>query len=64
MHFVEGRVVNAMWGKLRGEEAFYAMLAISQGEFGLDPNFKPPEVVITESPESLLLEGMRRLDES
>jgi hypothetical protein len=39
------------------------MLAISQGEFALDPNFKPPEVVITESPEALLLEGMRRLDE-
>ena len=26
VHFVEGMVVNAMWGKLRGEEAFYAML--------------------------------------
>ncbi len=64
IHFVEGKVVNAVWGKLRGDEAFYAMLAISQGEFGLDPNFKPTEVLINESPESLLLEGMRRLDES
>jgi response regulator RpfG family c-di-GMP phosphodiesterase len=63
VHFVEGKVVNAMWGKLRGDEAFYAMLSISQGEFSLDPNFRPPEVRITESPESLLLEGMRRLDE-
>ena len=52
-----------MWGNLRGEEAFYAMLAISQGEFALDPNFRPSEVLIRESPESLLLEGMRRLDE-
>jgi response regulator RpfG family c-di-GMP phosphodiesterase len=63
VHFVDGKVVNAMWGKLRGDEAFYAMLAIAQGEFSLDPNFRPPEVRITESPESLLLEGMRRLDE-
>jgi response regulator RpfG family c-di-GMP phosphodiesterase len=63
VHFIDGRVVNAMWGKLRSDEAFYAMLAVSQGEFVLDPNFKPPEVVIKESPESLLLEGMRRLDE-
>jgi response regulator RpfG family c-di-GMP phosphodiesterase len=64
VHFIEGKVVNAMWGKLRAEEAFYAMLSVSQGEFVLDPNFRPPEVRITESPESLLLEGMRRLDES
>jgi Domain of unknown function (DUF4388) len=39
------------------------MLAVLQGEFVFDPNFRPPEVCITESPESLLLEGMRRLDE-
>ncbi len=63
VHFIEGKLVNAMWGKLRGEEAVYAMLALRDGEFGLDPDFRPPEVLITESPESLLLEGMRRLDE-
>jgi response regulator RpfG family c-di-GMP phosphodiesterase len=63
VHFSEGMVVNAMWGKLRGEEAFYAMLRISDGEFALDPNFRSEEVLITQSPESLLLEGMRRLDE-
>jgi response regulator RpfG family c-di-GMP phosphodiesterase len=64
VHLVDGMVVNAMWGKLRGEEAFYAMLRISDGEFALDPNFRAPEVVISASPEALLLEGMRRLDES
>jgi response regulator RpfG family c-di-GMP phosphodiesterase len=63
VHFVDGMVVNSMWGKLRGEEAFYAMLRISDGEFALDPNFRAPEVVISASPEALLLEGMRRLDE-
>jgi len=64
VHLVDGMVVNAMWGKLRGEEAFYAMLRISEGEFALDPNFRAPEVVISASPEALLLEGMRRLDEA
>jgi len=63
VHLVDGMVVNAMWGKLRGEEAFYAMLRVSDGEFALDPNFRAPEVVISASPEALLLEGMRRLDE-
>ena len=64
VHFAEGMVVNAMWAKLRGEEAFYAMLRISDGEFAFDPNYKSPEVLIQASPESLLLEGMRRLDEA
>jgi len=63
VHLTEGMVVNANWGKLRGEEAFYAMLALKDGEFAFDPNFRAEEVVISASPESLLLEGMRRLDE-
>jgi CheY-like chemotaxis protein len=63
IHFAEGDVVNALYGKLRGEEAFYAMLKLQDGEFGLDPSFKPGSRVIMENAESLLLEGMRRLDE-
>jgi response regulator RpfG family c-di-GMP phosphodiesterase len=64
IHFVEGAIFNAMWGKLRGEEAFYAMLTLTEGDFSLDPSFKAPQQVIQASPEALLLEGMRRLDES
>ena len=63
IHFAEGDVVNAFWGKLRGEEAFYAMLKLQDGDFGLDPSFKPQGRAITENAESLLLEGMRRMDE-
>lgn len=63
IHFDGGLVVNAMWGKLRGEEAFYAMCALSAGEFVVDPSFKPGQRVIQATVESLLLEGMRRLDE-
>jgi hypothetical protein len=61
---VNGNVYNALFGNQRGEEAFYAMLALSQGDFALDPNFVAPQELFNKSPEALLLEGMRRLDEA
>lgn len=64
IHFVTGEVFNALYANLRGEEAFYAMLRLTDGEFALDPAFEARQRVIRENPESLLLEGMRRLDES
>lgn len=64
IHFVDGAVYNALYSNLRGEEAFYAMLALNEGDFVLDPNFRAPQQVVQASPEALLLEGMRRLDES
>jgi response regulator RpfG family c-di-GMP phosphodiesterase len=63
IHFMEGNVVNALWGELRGEEAFYAMLKLKDGEFDLDPSFRAPSRIINQSSEGLLLEGMRRMDE-
>jgi response regulator RpfG family c-di-GMP phosphodiesterase len=63
IHFAEGNVVDALWGELRGEPAFFAMLKLVDGEFGLDPSFRPTGRVIQQSPEALLLEGMRRMDE-
>ena len=63
IHFHDGQIINALWGTARGSDAFYAMLKLADGEFGLDPGFKPGARVINESPEALLLEGMRRLDE-
>jgi hypothetical protein len=39
------------------------MLKLVDGEFGLDPSFRPTGRVIQQSPEALLLEGMRRMDE-
>lgn len=64
IHFVAGAIFNALWANLRGEEAFFAMLGLAEGEFSLDPNFTAPQQVIQDSPEALLLEGMRRLDEA
>ena len=63
IHLADGDVVDAEWGKIRGEEAFYAMLKLSDGDFALDPAFVPQGRVIQLSSEMLLLEGMRRLDE-
>lgn len=64
IHFLEGALANASFGSHAREEAVYAMLALKDGDFSLDPSFKPAERVIRGSTESLLLEGMRRIDEA
>ncbi|MEM9196074.1 MAG: HD domain-containing phosphohydrolase, partial [Myxococcota bacterium] len=61
--FSEGAIWNASFGSHEGEEGFYAMLLLVDGEFTLDLSVKPTERAIEKSTESLLLEGMRRLDE-
>ncbi|MBS2017248.1 MAG: DUF4388 domain-containing protein [Deltaproteobacteria bacterium] len=63
IHFLEGAIANALFEKLTGANAFYAMLKFVDGEFALDPSFTPPSRLINESSEALLLEGMRRMDE-
>lgn len=63
IHFMEGRIVNALYEQSYGEDAFYAMLHIEEGTFALDPTFRAPSVVITAGTEALLLEGLRRIDE-
>ncbi len=63
VHFGEGAVWDARFGPHKGEEAFYKMLMLTDGEFHLDPSFQPQRRVIQQSTEGLLLEGMRRLDE-
>lgn len=64
VHFVEGQIVNAIWEEATGETAFYRLLTLGEdGEFAVDPEFQPTEHVIQASPEGLLLEGMRLLDE-
>lgn len=64
IHFLEGMIANASFGAHAREEAIYAMLALKDGDFSLDAAFKPKERVITGGIESLLLEGMRRIDEA
>jgi response regulator RpfG family c-di-GMP phosphodiesterase len=61
--FSDGQIVDARFGVTRGEDAFYEMLAIREGDFKIDPEFVPGQRTINASPEGLLLEGMRRMDE-
>jgi DNA-binding response OmpR family regulator len=63
VYFAEGMVVDAVWGKLRGEDAFYDLLRLREGDFAFDPAGRAEKTTITASPETLLLEGMRRMDE-
>lgn len=62
--FGEGAIWDARFGELSGEDAFYSLVTLTVGDFRLDPEHVPKERKIQHSTESLLLEGMRRLDES
>jgi CheY-like chemotaxis protein len=64
IYFREGRVVDSELGRLRGENAFYRMLNTFEGQF--EVQFAPFERAdrIEVSTQGLLMEGMRRLDES
>ncbi len=64
IHFGSGAIQNANFMNLHGADAVYSMLALSDGEFALDPSFVPSSRVIHESTDELLLEGMRRMDEN
>ncbi len=61
--FKDGKVIDAEAGQLTGEEAVYRILTWNEGEF--EAIFRPVrrKSVIEMSSQSLLMEGMRRLDE-
>jgi len=64
IQFSDGQIFDASFGETLREDAFYEMLRLKGGDFELDPNFRAGERKIALAPESLLLEGMRRLDEA
>ncbi|MET0390306.1 MAG: HD domain-containing phosphohydrolase [Polyangiales bacterium] len=64
IQFSDGQIFDATFGDTQREDAFYEMLRLKGGDFELDPNFRAGERKIAMGPESLLLEGMRRLDEA
>jgi hypothetical protein len=63
LDFLGGRVVGVRCGDMSPERAFYALLAVKAGSFSFDSDVEP-EVTCELVTESLLLEGMRRLDET
>lgn len=64
IYFDGGMIVHAAFAKVEGEEAFYQMLLLKDGDFKFDPAGKPAKKTMQSSIESLLLEGMRRMDEA
>jgi response regulator RpfG family c-di-GMP phosphodiesterase len=64
VHFESGDIIHAQFRGKTGQEAFFELLTVEQGSFSLDPSFQPAEHTIKASVESLLLEGIRRLDEN
>ncbi len=63
--FNEGELVLAHYGKLRGKEAFFAVLGKSEGEFSYTSGLSPKEEVlpIIAGFMVLIMDGMKRLDE-
>jgi hypothetical protein len=61
--FRAGRLVGARAGELAAEKAFYVLLGLRSGSFDFDPQAELDDDEVNLSTESLLIEGMRRLDE-
>ncbi|NOX89225.1 MAG: response regulator [Calditrichaeota bacterium] len=63
IYFEDGNIVHAQVDVIEGEEAFYEILTWEGGTFTLKKNDKAPKETIFKGWQSLLLEGLRRLDE-
>jgi response regulator RpfG family c-di-GMP phosphodiesterase len=61
--FLEGLIAHATFQNMRGEEAFYSLMTLAEGDFRFTPDVKSGERSIQAQTETLLLEAMRRLDE-
>src|SRR6266566_4733613 len=58
-----GSVVHARIGALRGIEAVYCALTLPNASFTFSPAFEAPEHTINQPWTSVVLEGLRRMDE-
>jgi CheY-like chemotaxis protein/predicted regulator of Ras-like GTPase activity (Roadblock/LC7/MglB family) len=64
IYFNEGEMIHAEAGDLSGDEAIYTLLSWESGSFRLKMDAEPPERTIHKGWSALLLEGMRRIDET
>ncbi len=64
LYFDAGEVVHAQVGDVQGEEAVYELLAWPDGTFEVEQGVGPPARTIHIPWSALIMEGMRRLDES
>ncbi|MBK9753052.1 MAG: DUF4388 domain-containing protein [Nannocystis sp.] len=61
--FRDGRVIDAKMGRLQAAAAVYRLLGINEGTFEVEFRNISRAGVIEETTQSLLMEGMRRIDE-
>ncbi|MCA9555720.1 MAG: DUF4388 domain-containing protein, partial [Myxococcales bacterium] len=61
--FRDGQVIDSRLGKLRGVEAVYRMLLWDDGVFEIEFKQVSRDNVVRSTTQSILLEGMRRVDE-
>lgn len=64
VYFEKGKVVHAEFGEFVGADAVYELFADERGGFEFRVGLPAPEVTISSSTESLVLEAIRRLDEA
>jgi predicted regulator of Ras-like GTPase activity (Roadblock/LC7/MglB family) len=62
--FKDGDIIHSEVGGIAGEEAIYALLGWEDGTFKLRMGVEPPQRSINKPWSGILLEGMRRIDES
>lgn len=61
--FTNGAIVHAEYGPFVGERAVHEMLALNDGEFKVEAGLESPTQTITLPWNSVVLEGLRLLDE-
>jgi CheY-like chemotaxis protein/predicted regulator of Ras-like GTPase activity (Roadblock/LC7/MglB family) len=64
IYIEEGNIVHAVCGDKEGQDAMFEMLAWEGGNFSTERGKRSPKETIIKGWQSLLLEGMRRVDES
>ncbi|RMI02425.1 MAG: DUF4388 domain-containing protein [Calditrichaeota bacterium] len=63
IYFSNGAIVHAEFGPYVGERAVHEMLGLGEGEFKVEAGVQAPMQTITQPWNSVVLEGLRLLDE-
>lgn len=63
IYFTNGAIVHAEYGPYVGERAVHEMLALNDGEFKVEAGLESPTRTITHPWNSIVLEGLRLIDE-
>lgn len=64
IYFKDGDVVHAEVGRITGDRAVYELLSWDRGTFQMEQGISPPLRTVNTGWSGLLLEGMRRIDET